>query len=201
MPSVKKNKVKKKVKKTTSSAKKAPARADSVKKPPVRAVKKKDLKTQKPDNKGQKKSKKAKSPPLKKVKSGLQRDTDKPKKAKTPPLKKVKSTQKPDADTLKKTSSVEPASVEKIKKPTKKQARLLDEHEKKWNELYKRARGISPVEFKVSAFFEAKSPLNHPQFGWGWVLKNTNHRLEVIFRDKVRLLLSGQVLLKGSEKS
>ena len=75
----------------------------------------------------------------------------------------------------------------------------LQENEKKWDSFYKKAKGIKPLPFAISREFPAKTPINHSLFGWGWVISNKNDRLEVIFKDKVRKLLSNR--LDGKKSS
>ncbi len=74
----------------------------------------------------------------------------------------------------------------------KKEAKLSSENEQKWELFFKKSKGIKPSVFDIAKKFEPKTPIEHPSFGWGWIMNRANDRLEVIFKDKVRLLISNQ---------
>ena len=59
---------------------------------------------------------------------------------------------------------------------------------------------MKPSSFNISHCFQAKTPLSHSVFGWGWIINNKNDRLEVIFKDKIRILLSNQPQLGSRGK-
>jgi hypothetical protein len=42
----------------------------------------------------------------------------------------------------------------------------------------------------MSAQFEANRPIQHKVLGWGFVLNNDNDRLEVLFEQGVKMLIS-----------
>ena len=117
-------------------------------------------------------------------------------------LKKVVATTANKEKTVQDKSS-DKAIPKKPKKLSEKklsaQRKQLQENEKKWEAFYKKAKGIKPLPFAVSREFPAKTPINHSLFGWGWVISNKNDRLEVIFKDKERKLLSNR--LEGKKSS
>ena len=75
-------------------------------------------------------------------------------------------------------------------KVEKKEVKRQKEHEKKWENLHKKAHDIKAIPFHISKPFPAKIPIRHPVFGWGWIISSKNHRLQVMFKDKTRMLLS-----------
>ena len=174
--------VKKKQSKVKKSAKKTKAKATK-KKPSVA----------KPA--GKKSLKKKSLPSGKKL-------TKSAKKKSSVSLKKSKSIKKKPASAKRSVKKTDPKKegplLKKSKKALKNQVlsskdeKLLNENEKKWSDLYKKSKNIKPIPFRVSGKYETKSALKHSEFGWGWILSNTNNRLEVVFRDKVRMLLSNQ---------
>ena len=145
-------------------------------------------------SKGKKKLvKKQKSPPLKATKKST---------SKKPILKKQKPKSIPSRKSAKKGSSVLASSKTEVKayatmnrkeKATRlKEEKSYLEHLKKWEVYYKKSKELKPQPFNISARFIAKTPIEHPQFGWGWILEVSNDRLEVLFEDKVRKLISNR---------
>ena len=66
----------------------------------------------------------------------------------------------------------------------------LSEEEKKWVEIYEKHKGDKPQTYDMKATFEANKPLQHKILGWGWIMSNDNDRLEVLFKDGKRILIS-----------
>lgn len=87
-------------------------------------------------------------------------------------------------------------SALKIKKPTKMSAKeklkieKLDKLTKKWWALYERSKQIKAPDYQMSLKYEEKSPLQHKILGWGFILSNSNDRLEVLFESGVKNLIS-----------
>jgi hypothetical protein len=59
----------------------------------------------------------------------------------------------------------------------------------KWASLFKKFND-SAVPYNVSGTYEAKTPILHKVLGWGYVLANKNDRLEVLFQDGIKYLIS-----------
>lgn len=59
-----------------------------------------------------------------------------------------------------------------------------------WETLRDRAQGFQAPPYKMSESYEAKTPLIHKVLGWGFVLTSQNDRLEVLFRDGIRVLIA-----------
>lgn len=66
----------------------------------------------------------------------------------------------------------------------------LSEEEKKWSELYEKHKTEKTQSYDMKATFEAGKPLQHKILGWGWIISNDNDRLEVLFKDGKRILIS-----------
>ena len=87
-----------------------------------------------------------------------------------------------------------PAKVPKLKKSE--QAKInadkaaLNEEERRWNEFHEKHKTDKAQTYDMKATFEAAQPLQHKILGWGWILSNDNDRLEVLFRDGKRILIS-----------
>ena len=60
----------------------------------------------------------------------------------------------------------------------------------KWEALNQNASMIPSAPYKMSGSFEPKTGLQHKVLGWGYVLSAQNDRLEVLFKDGIRMLIS-----------
>ncbi len=60
----------------------------------------------------------------------------------------------------------------------------------KWENLREEYKGAAAAKYNIKSSFEALAPIQHSVFGWGFVLSNANDRLEILFKDKVRILIS-----------
>jgi hypothetical protein len=129
-------------------------------------------------------------------------------KGKTAPLKETKKnladSRKISSDEPKTILESQPALNESAEKKSKKKA---DKPSKKsnsdvainlgkddvnpmWYDFYKKNAGQEPSQYDMRAQFEANQPLMHKTLGWGWIVSNENDRLEVIFKDGKRMLIS-----------
>lgn len=61
---------------------------------------------------------------------------------------------------------------------------------KKWNTLFKKSAKIETQPYHMRKVFEEKTGIEHKVLGWGYILSNKNDRLEVLFKDGVRFLIS-----------
>ncbi len=59
-----------------------------------------------------------------------------------------------------------------------------------WEALREKTKLIKPLNYKMSESFEARIPIMHKVLGWGFVISNQNDRLEVLFKDGIRNLIS-----------
>ena len=60
----------------------------------------------------------------------------------------------------------------------------------KWQSLYKKAEQIEAKPYNMRSVFEEKTAILHKVLGWGYILANRNDRLEVLFQDGIKYLIS-----------
>jgi hypothetical protein len=60
----------------------------------------------------------------------------------------------------------------------------------KWVALNKKAEQIETKTYNMKAVFEEKTAIVHKILGWGYILANRNDRLEVLFKDGIKHLIS-----------
>ena len=97
-----------------------------------------------------------------------------------------KTTKKEASDTTKK-------KVTKKKRLTKAEREANEEMERlkeKWNELHDLSEGQASKKYKLSEGYEPNTALQHPKLGWGYVLTSQNNRIEVLFEDGIKVLIS-----------
>ncbi len=61
-----------------------------------------------------------------------------------------------------------------------------------WRKLQAKFVKDDAQTYDIKGHFEATRPLQHKVFGWGWVISNENDRLEVLFQDGKRVLISNR---------
>ncbi len=86
-----------------------------------------------------------------------------------------------DAKQAEKASKVKPIKIER--------GNLTDE-KAKWQELNKRYGKDKAQPYKMTDIFESMKPIQHKILGWGFVLTNENSRLEVLFENGIKMLIS-----------
>lgn len=59
----------------------------------------------------------------------------------------------------------------------------------KWRQLFEKTPG-EPSPYKMSGSYEAKTPIKHKVLGWGYILSSNNSRIEVLFQDGVKTLIT-----------
>lgn len=93
-------------------------------------------------------------------------------------------------------AKVAKVKAEKIKAPKKKTAaqkkkeKLEIDSNAKWADLFEKYKQVKPVSYSMRDAFEANQPLQHKVLGWGWVMSSENDRLEVLFKDGKKILIS-----------
>jgi hypothetical protein len=75
-------------------------------------------------------------------------------------------------------------------KPIKIERGNLSDEKAKWQELNKRYGKEKAVTYKMSDSFESLKPIQHKVLGWGFILTNDNNRLEVLFENGIKMLIS-----------
>lgn len=82
---------------------------------------------------------------------------------------------------LEKNSKIKPIKIER--------GNAADE-KAKWQELFKRHGKEKAVAYKMTDSFDALKPVQHKLLGWGFILSNDNNRLEVLFENGIKMLIS-----------
>lgn len=62
--------------------------------------------------------------------------------------------------------------------------------EQQWKNLFDRSKGVKAPPYKMSETYEARTPVMHKVLGWGFVISNQNNRLEVLFKDGIKILVA-----------
>jgi len=88
----------------------------------------------------------------------------------------------------------EEAAAPKKEKKVKIDRTGLNEDQIKWHELHEKYKAVKAPAYSISGQFEARTPLQHKVFGWGFILSNEYDRLEVLFEDGKRMLISNRKL-------
>lgn len=84
------------------------------------------------------------------------------------------------------------AAEKKAAKISRDQTKALTEDYKKWLEYQDLHGDERPQKYTMAGQFEAQKPIEHPKFGWGFVISNIEDRLEVLFDSGVRFLISNR---------
>ncbi len=66
----------------------------------------------------------------------------------------------------------------------------MSDEQVKWAEMYNKHKETQASSYDMKATFQAGIPIQHKVLGWGWVVSNDNDRLEVLFKDGKRMLIS-----------
>jgi hypothetical protein len=75
-------------------------------------------------------------------------------------------------------------------KPIKIERGNAADEKAKWQELFKRHGKDKAFSYKMTDSFDAMKPLQHKVLGWGFILSNENNRLEVLFENGIKMLIS-----------
>lgn len=84
----------------------------------------------------------------------------------------------------------EAKKVAKAKKDEAAAAAAAADANEKWLEIKEKHGKEKASKYSMHAQFQANSPIEHSKLGWGYILSNTNDRLEVLFQDGVKILIS-----------
>jgi hypothetical protein len=60
----------------------------------------------------------------------------------------------------------------------------------KWSQLYKKADSTETAPYNMKQVFAEKTAIIHKVLGWGYIMANRNDRLEVLFKDGIKYLIS-----------
>ncbi|MBL7542250.1 MAG: hypothetical protein JNL11_00455 [Bdellovibrionaceae bacterium] len=87
----------------------------------------------------------------------------------------------------------EPEKVAVSKKKSalqKRKEKMEIDSNAKWADLYEKYKQIKPINYSMKDAFEANQPIQHKVLGWGWVISSENDRLEVLFKEGKKILIS-----------
>lgn len=59
-----------------------------------------------------------------------------------------------------------------------------------WQKFFDTHKNEKAKSYNMRESFEAKSSLQHVKLGWGFILSNINDRLEVLFKEGIKILIS-----------
>lgn len=60
----------------------------------------------------------------------------------------------------------------------------------KWQSYYSKAKSLDTQPYNMKAKYEPETGIEHKVMGWGYIMDNKNDRLEVLFRDGIKYLIS-----------
>lgn len=123
------------------------------------------------------------------AKKETSKDSSKAKKAAKAPVEKAEKTEKTEK-APKKEAPAKKAAKTKGKKEGAAAASKAGEIDSRWAELREKYSKEKAHKYSMSGQFQANQAIEHPKLGWGFVLTNNNDRLEVLFQDGVRILIS-----------
>ena len=114
------------------------------------------------------------------------------------PVGAKKTAVEPTTGEAKKVAPVKPAPKTKAEKAIQaaetaekiKIDKNMTEEQAKWAEMYNKYKDVQTTNYDMKATFKAATPLQHKVLGWGWIVSNENDRLEVLFKDGKRMLIS-----------
>lgn len=111
--------------------------------------------------------------------------------AKEPVEKAPKKAPKPKKDSVEASGAeVVPKKTAKEKKQEAARVAAAIEADAKWSD-YKEKHGKEKApKYSMTAQFQPNTPLEHSKLGWGFILTNVNDRLEVLFQDGIKVLIS-----------
>ncbi len=92
-------------------------------------------------------------------------------------------------ENIKPAKAAKPKAV-KISAAQRKADKLSSEASAQWADLHQKYSSEKAQVYDMKAQFEANKPLQHKVLGWGWIMSVENDRLEVMFQDGKRMLIS-----------
>lgn len=99
----------------------------------------------------------------------------------------------PSAALLRSMKPTSPDAEKAGEKKKKKDDLKLDRNgdlEAQWAQLKEKYKALKPTAYKMSESFEARTPILHKVLGWGFIITNQNDRLEVLFQQGIKFLIS-----------
>lgn len=113
------------------------------------------------------------------------------KKAKAPKAEKPPKVEKsPEEVQEAKAAKLAKKTADKKAKAEAAAAKAATEEAAKWLEYKNKFGNNKANTYSMSGVFEAQTPLQHKVLGWGYILSVQNDRLEVIFEQGTKILIS-----------
>lgn len=106
------------------------------------------------------------------------------------PLEQDPSALRRAAMSLKGPVEAEKVAQEKKKKKDDLKIDRTGDLEAQWSSLKEKTKAIKPVPYKMTERYEPRGPILHKVLGWGYILTNQNDRLEVLFQEGIKFLIS-----------
>ncbi len=115
------------------------------------------------------------------------------------PTKKASPKSTKDLKKVAKKASAAPTKVKATKSKASEaaesvaEARLTEHQQKivaKWQSFYSKAKTLETQPYNMKAKYEKEMGIEHKVLGWGYIMDNKNDRLEVLFRDGIKYLIS-----------
>ena len=69
-------------------------------------------------------------------------------------------------------------------------AESLSKMSQKWATLFRKSADEGAAPYAITSSYEPKTAIMHKVLGWGYILSNRNDRLEVLFKDGIKYLIS-----------
>jgi len=77
-----------------------------------------------------------------------------------------------------------------VKSTKESKAEKANQLSQKWSTLFRKSQEMEARPYNMRGVYEPKTPIQHKVLGWGYILNNKNDRLEVLFQDGIRYLIS-----------
>jgi hypothetical protein len=110
-----------------------------------------------------------------------------PKKEAAPKAEKAEKA--PKAEKAEKAEAA-PKKTAKEKKAEAARAAAAAAADAHWLELKEKYGKEKAQKYSMTGQYQANQGIEHPKLGWGFILTNNNDRLEVVFQDGVKILIS-----------
>jgi hypothetical protein len=106
-------------------------------------------------------------------------------------MPKAETTKSPKSSAVKAKKTTEVKVKPKTKKAAEAELRTM-KIAAKWQQLYAQSQDsdVKAETYNMKKNYTSQTPINHKVLGWGFILDNKNNRLEVLFKDGVRFLIS-----------
>jgi hypothetical protein len=70
------------------------------------------------------------------------------------------------------------------------EAKAIGDSNKKWADLVNKHGSEKAIAYSMRSTYEPNTPIQHKIFGWGFILHIENDRLEVLFENGTKMLIS-----------